>query len=506
MRPSAGSWYRSGKQLRGLDTGECFLVEHHYAGGEGEVYRARRIRDNSVCALKTLKREKWNQKSDDERVGFVKEFAEEVHTMTLLGKHRNIVQSLWFEAGMLFDSEAHYVPAMVMEYVHGGDEQSTTLADRIASGRPLDVPDTLDISIQTLTGILYAQRVTRQKLGKEFVHQDLKPANLLLGSSNTVKVGDFGLARAAGSPAGGTSAYMACEQWEDGQITEQTDVYSVGCILSEMILGRQPFQGTEYELRRAHCEMPPSVPLSRATDERLPADLREVLLHCLAKSPKQRPSVDELRGKLQNIHLRIAGVPVAVCDEPMPLEADDWFRLGMAYDGLGKYEQAVECYDCAIGVDGSPAKYQCNKAQSLCRLGAAGQAIDILQKILPSVEEDRRAKVQVSLGYAFLIEHKLDDAMTHLNSAEQTNPSLPNTYLVRGTVLTYQCLLRGAEEDFKRAGNLGLPAEAYQGLGDLYRHGHRDLVKARYWYEKALLLNPCLIQARQAIEEMDKEN
>ena len=127
------------------------------------------------------------------------------------------------------------------------------------------------------------------------IHRDLKPANLFLSADGHVKVGDFGLARdlyssrlTADGQTVGTCRYMPPEQITgEDELTGAVDLYALGCILYEMVVGRVPFDGnTIVDIFEAHLHSDPTPPADLVAD--CPADLSNLILTLLAKDPSQR--------------------------------------------------------------------------------------------------------------------------------------------------------------------------------------------------------------------------
>ncbi|HYB94743.1 MAG TPA: protein kinase [Vicinamibacterales bacterium] len=254
-------------------------------GGMGEVYRARDTRLNRDVAIKILPDA---FASDADRVA---RFAREAQTLASLN-HPHIAQIYGLE-------QSSTVTALVMELVEGED-----LAQRIARG-PIPVDEALAIARQLADGLEAAHE-------KGIIHRDLKPANIKLTPDGTVKVLDFGLAKAseigerepgrtgdlANSPtmaapamthAGiilGTAAYMSPEQARGKPVDKRADIWAFGCVLYEMLTGRPPFHGETVTDTLA------SVVKESADLDRLPADtpihIQRLIERCLQKDPRMR--------------------------------------------------------------------------------------------------------------------------------------------------------------------------------------------------------------------------
>jgi hypothetical protein len=186
------------------------------------------------------------------------------------------------------------VPYLVMELING-----TSIAALLASG-PLPVDQAVDIARQTCDALAmtHAQGV---------VHRDIKPANILLTTTGTVKVCDFGIARLAHQQqtnltaphtAIGTSAYMAPEQANGAAVDARTDLYALGCVLFAMLTGRPPFIGDNPLTVLWQHQHQPAPPVSSLRLE-TPADLDVLIARLLAKNPADRPATaNEVRDRL----------------------------------------------------------------------------------------------------------------------------------------------------------------------------------------------------------------
>jgi len=210
-------------------------------GGMGEVYRARDTKLHRDVALKILPPEFGH---DPDRVA---RFKREAHVLASLN-HPNIAAIHGFE-------DSTDPPALALELVDG-----PTLAERIAEG-PMSLDDVLPIAGQLCDALEAAHE-------QGIVHRDLKPANIKIRSDGTVKVLDFGLAKALEpalpnhpdvmlsptitSPALtelglilGTASYMSPEQARGRPADKRSDIWAFGCVLFEMLTGKRPFEGEE---------------------------------------------------------------------------------------------------------------------------------------------------------------------------------------------------------------------------------------------------------------------
>jgi eukaryotic-like serine/threonine-protein kinase len=249
-------------------------------GGMGEVYRSRDSKLSRQVALKVLPE---GLAVDPERLA---RFRREATLLAALN-HPNIAAIYGFE-----DSGATH--ALVMELVEG-----PTLADRVKSG-PIPIPEALPIAKQICEALEYAHE-------RGIVHRDLKPANVKVTPEDTVKVLDFGLAKAlenepaaadiGSSPtmtrmatqAGiiiGTAAYMSPEQARGKSADRRADIWAFGCVLYEMLTGKMPFSGeTVSDTLAAVIKDPPDWSLLPANT---PGRLRVLVQRCLQKDPRQR--------------------------------------------------------------------------------------------------------------------------------------------------------------------------------------------------------------------------
>jgi len=277
------------------------------AGGMGEVYRARDTRLDRDVAIKVLPA---RFTSDQDRLT---RFHREAKVLASLN-HPNIAAIYGFE-------DAGSTHALVMELVEG-----PTLADRISKG-PIPLDEAQHIAKQIVDALESAH-------GQTIVHRDLKPANIKVRPDGTVKVLDFGLAKAlapdaasatadvANSPtftspamteAGmilGTAAYMSPEQARGQRVDAQTDIWAFGCVLYEMLTGRAAFgRATVTDTMAAVIEREPDwTALPRST----PAGMVRLLRRTLEKNPSRRlHSIADARFDLDDASEQTMAQPAA---------------------------------------------------------------------------------------------------------------------------------------------------------------------------------------------------
>jgi serine/threonine-protein kinase len=187
-------------------------------------------------------------------------------------------------------------PYLVMELVEG-----RSLAEELTACGPLEAGRAADIAAQIARGLATAHQLS-------VVHRDIKPGNLMLATDGAVKIADFGIARlideasAALTAAGhvmGSSAYLAPERALGSPAGPASDVYSLGCVLYEMLTGQPPFRGdTAAAVAHQHVQADPTPPgLLRPG---LPAPLTDLLPHLLAKTPESRPTAGQIADWLTN--------------------------------------------------------------------------------------------------------------------------------------------------------------------------------------------------------------
>jgi serine/threonine protein kinase len=234
----------------------------------GEVYRAEDLKLGQIVAIKFL------PESLSKDAGALARFHSEVRIARQVS-HPNVCRM--FDIG-----DADGITFLSMEYVDGEDLAS--LVRRI--GR-LSPDKAVEIARQVCAGLAAAHE-------RGVIHRDLKPANLMLDGAGKIRITDFGLAGIAASIQGadvkaGTPAYMAPEQLAGKEVTANSDLYSLGLVLYEILTGKRAFAATTLpELMRLREESAPTSPSSLVRD--LDPLLERVILRCLERDPALRPA------------------------------------------------------------------------------------------------------------------------------------------------------------------------------------------------------------------------
>lgn len=255
------------------------ILEKIGDGGMATVYKARcRVLDRYV-AIKILRPE---YASDEE---FIKKFNRESKAAASLSS-QNIVGIYDVGTDKIDEESIYYI---VMEYIDG-----TTLKDIIDSKGKLSEDDAIDYSIQIL-------RALKDAHDHNVVHRDIKPHNIMITKQGTVKVTDFGIARASTSTTVTTTSdvlgsvhYISPEQARGGYTDNKTDIYSFGIVLYEMLTGKKPYDG----------DNPISVAMKQIQDDIIPPseyipnmnkNLEQIILKCTRKKQSERyQSVDDI--------------------------------------------------------------------------------------------------------------------------------------------------------------------------------------------------------------------
>jgi serine/threonine protein kinase/DNA-binding XRE family transcriptional regulator len=286
----------SGRAIRGYALGERIGN-----GGFGAVYRAVQPLVAREVAIKIILPEYANHPD------FIRRFEAEAQLVARL-EHPHIVPlyDYWREPGVAY---------LVMRLLRGGSLHTALQAGPI----PLDTVERL---LEQIGAALHAAH----RIG--VIHRDLKPANVLLDEDGNAYLADFGIAKNLGNPnledqtqAGaivGSPVYLSPEQIKSEPVTPQTDIYSLGVLLYELLTGHKPFQGsTPISLIQRHLTTP--LPPLAAQRSGLPEDLDSAIERATAKQPADRyPDVLSLLADVRRILAPISSQPLVSSGRQTP--------------------------------------------------------------------------------------------------------------------------------------------------------------------------------------------
>jgi len=423
-----------------------FQVEQAFIGGMGVVYVVTDTRSGEPFVVKGI-REPLNLYQPVQQ-----RFQREAQVWIALHKHPNIVQALNFE---YLDGQPH----LFLEYVTGG-----SLSEMIRRSE-LPVPRILRLAVEICRGMRHAAN-------KGLVaHRDLKPDNILLTSNFSAKVTDFGLVKILNEPevetdyeeladgwealfgpraalAGtrltlsqgqgfGTKEYMSPEHWRSPSRTDiRSDIYSFGVMLYELLARVRPFYGkTRHELRDRHLNATP-IALSAHRPGITPA-IDQVVARCLNKRPEDRyPNFTELERDLTYIlqhEFREVIPPILTRDQATLEETNE---RGTALFRLGKYDQALACFDDILNDSpGNPVAWA-NRGVVLAEMGELEHALQCLDTSLQYGPENAIVLANKGLTLAELGRER--EALPYFDRALRFDASLQVVWRYRSGILNRQ--------------------------------------------------------------------
>jgi len=247
-------------------------------GGMGIVLRGLHEELDSPAAVKLLRID------SDKETTWRDRFAAEVETLKAM-KHPNVVR-------LQANGKDDKLLWLAMDWIDG--QSLTKWAGKAReSGQPVSIEQIKSVLTQAVQGLVYLH-------GKGIIHRDLKPSNILLAQDDSVKMVDFGIARATHAGAGmvtqmtrtgvvaGTESYMSPEQSEGQSLTSASDIYSFGVIWYELVTGRRPVGAfSAPNIARPDC----------------PAAWSTTITQCLSSEPRTRPTAEQLAGVLSGLGL-----------------------------------------------------------------------------------------------------------------------------------------------------------------------------------------------------------
>jgi len=297
--------------------GRYEIMDELGQGAMGIVYRATDPMINRAVAIKTINM----ALKEDEIAEYEARFYQEAKAAGGLN-HPNIVT--------IYDiGKSGNIAFMTMELLQGKE-----LRALLVPGKPLPLAQALDIGAQVADGMAYAHR-------NQVVHRDIKPANIMIVHDGVVKITDFGIARMRLSKTFtqtgtivGSPRYMSPEQVLGKRTGPQSDIFSLGAVLYEMLTGRAPFTGSDVNaLMFQILNLVPPVP--SAFNAAVPEMLNLVVAKAIAKAPDERyADAAQLAADLRECRKRIEEAAPAGATVPTQVKIDQESSAALRIDDL----------------------------------------------------------------------------------------------------------------------------------------------------------------------------
>ena len=460
--------------------GQYEIVSKLGEGGMGTVYKAHYRAVNVDLALKIPRPTIFA------RAGGKKDFIREAETWVKLREHPHLVTC--HLVSMIDD-----IPCIFADYIDGGSLLEWIRQRRLYEGGPERALERiLDVAIQFAWGLHAAHE-------QGLVHQDVKPANVMMTADGLAKVTDFGLARArtlAGeenvsesilvSSGGMTPAYCSPEQASRQPLSHKTDIWSWGVSVLEMFVGKVTWMvgATAREALASHQRQDAVIP-------QMPPELVTLLGRCLQPRPEDRPiTMLEVANELQALYERLVGEPYPrEVPTTVGLKANRFFIQAYSLSELERKEEALAAFEQAIRLDPSYAAAYQGKGITLLALERKEEALAAFEQaiqISPTSAETYRLK-----GSLLMEQGQREEALAALEQAIQIDPTFAETYRLKGLLLSQQERAKEATTAFEQAIRLNpdsLDASNYYTHGLLLMQLGR-LKEAVATFEHAIRLN-----------------
>lgn len=455
-------------------------------GGFGIVYLSRDLEHGINTAIKTFQDYFFREKE------VMNAFYHEAEVWVRLGSQENLVTAFF---ATYIDEKPH----LLLEYVDGGN-----LRDWMKKGRLEDI-QILQFAIQFCNGMIQASDVDLGGGRKGIVHRDIKPENIMLTKEGWLKVTDFGLVKALGGSSmgklAGTPEYMSPEQFKTMDIDQRSDIYSFGAVMYEMLTGKPPFYTAIEEERWNYCkyhhqEVPPKPPSQMDSSRTLA--FKRVTLKCLGKHPANRyRTFEDLKSDLEKIDrenfegkAKDTVPPLYMLDSKILFlpRAQALVSKGFSFECLGKFEEALECFDLALRLDSSNALAWTGKGIVLNDLNKHKDSIGCLNKALELQPRDGLALLY--MGLSLLSLGKFREAIAYFDKALDVNVNNSDAWNGKGAALLNLGNAAEATKYFKKALQLNpMHVDAWYNRG-LVAYNKGDYSSASKYFEEALKINP----------------
>lgn len=396
------------------------VKEIHEGGGMGLVYRVHHRGWNTDLAVKSPRRHYFRTEAQKEN------FTRECETWINLGLHPHIVSCYYVRT-------LGGVPRVFAEYIEGGSLKEWIDSRRLYEGGPQGAfKRILDIAIQTAWGLQYAHQ-------QGLIHQDVKPANVLLMPDGTAKITDFGLAKAraavgesvvagAGrsllvSTGGMTPAYCSPEQANNEPLSRQTDIWSWAVSVLEMLAGEVCWQsGIAAPELLKHLD---DVRVAGVGIPEPPPELLKLLEQCFAAAPGLRPeNFGVVSDSLKTIYRTLAREDYArELPEAAEIQADALNNRAVSMLDLGRGIEAEKIFDQALAKDPGHPQATYNRGLRLWRGGRVTD--DVIVKALEQSRTNRPGdwNVPFLLGLIHIERRDVEAAVAILSAAEKLKSS-----------------------------------------------------------------------------------
>ena len=437
-------------------TGDVILDQYEVKGvlGEGGMGRVYRVHHRSWNVDLAVKRPK---PAVFVREGGKESFIREAETWVNLGLHPHVVSCYYVRT-------LGGIPCVFAEYVEGGSLSDQIRRRRLYEGGPEKALERiLDIAIQFAWGLHYSHE-------QGLIHQDVKPANVMITADGAAKITDFGLAKArvmAGegdlqsgegqsilvSSRGRTPAYCSPEQNAEQALKRKTDIWSWGVSVLEMFVG-----GVTWIAGPLAAETLASYEAQDPTFPAIPVEIIKLLTQCLQPRPEDRPTTMlEVATELQTIYARLVSQPYTrQAPKVAESRADSLNNRALSLFDLGKVEEALQVWEQGLKAAPHHLETTYNRGVVLWRRGELTD--DVLVQQLEAVRAALSEVWQASylLAQVHLERGDVDAALPLLEETVQQAPGETHVQALlklvqRGDVSTPQCLyvLQGHTKDVR---------------------------------------------------------